>query len=213
MKENKVIEFYMLANKLKEKLRRGWIEVEVHKERIESVAEHIYGTLILTIGLESEYELDIDINRVIKMLILHELEEVIIPDYTTNSTITREQKLIQGKTAVHEITNGLIAQSEIEKLLNEFNAHETKESLFAFHIDKLECDFQSKKYDLDGFMSFEALKNDVKNNPDADKIIADAKRPSDIWLESDRPKYKDRMFLELLDAIKNYDENKKREED
>lgn len=195
MKEKRVIEFYMLANKLKEKLRRGWLEVEVHKDRIESVAEHIYGTLILTIGLESEYELDVDINKVIKMLILHELEEIIIPDYTPNSMVTREQKILQGKNAVHEISNGLIAQAEIEELLAEFNAHETKEGLFAFHIDKMECDFQSKRYDLDGYMSFDALKNDVKNNPDADKIIANAKRPSDIWIESDRTKYKDKIFL------------------
>ena len=48
-KANNIINFYMFANKLKYKIRTGWIEIGIKKERLESVAEHIYGTLILAI--------------------------------------------------------------------------------------------------------------------------------------------------------------------
>ena len=40
---NSIINFYIFANKLKYKIRTGWIEIGIKKERLESVAEHIYG--------------------------------------------------------------------------------------------------------------------------------------------------------------------------
>lgn len=49
MKENKLknaMRFYLLATQLKYKIRSGWDEKHwnVSKERIESIAEHVYGT-------------------------------------------------------------------------------------------------------------------------------------------------------------------------
>ena len=46
----------MLANTLKNKLRTGWIEIDIEKDRLESVAEHVYGCLVLAIGKSYEYE-------------------------------------------------------------------------------------------------------------------------------------------------------------
>lgn len=59
-KINNIINFYLLANRLKEKVRTGWIEIGIEKDRLESVAEHIYGCLILAIGINSEYKLELD---------------------------------------------------------------------------------------------------------------------------------------------------------
>lgn len=39
MKTNNIINFYVLANKLKYKIRTGWIEIGIQKERLESVAD------------------------------------------------------------------------------------------------------------------------------------------------------------------------------
>ncbi len=206
MKNENIIKFYMLTECLKTKLRTGWLDISVQNDRIESIAEHIYGTLMLAVAIASEYDLDIDMNKVYKMLILHELEETLIPDYTIRSGITKEQKLLEGKKAVHEATEGLIKQAEIEDLLDEFNAHETKESRFAYQIDKLECDFQCKKYDLDGALTMENLRKDASNSgPRRDEIYENAKNPSDIWIEVDRPIYKDDIFISLLEDIKKYD--------
>ena len=48
--------FYLLATQLKYKIRSGWDEKHwnVSKERIESIAEHVYGTCILAISLDSD---------------------------------------------------------------------------------------------------------------------------------------------------------------
>ncbi len=205
MKASNVIKFYSLATKLKDKIRQGWLEIGIETEHPESVADHIYGTLILAIAVAGEYSLDLDMYKVLRMLTLHELEEIIIPDYTSISHITREEKLEQGRRAVHQVTEGLIEQGTIEELLEEFNAHKTKESQFAFQIDKLECDLQAKLYDLEGKMSFEKVQTDAMLQPNKEEIIANARTASDIWIEIDRPKYLDDFFLELLDCIENYD--------
>lgn len=67
--------FYLLATQLKYKIRTGWdgTHWNVSKERIESIAEHIYGTCILALSIDSEFETHLDIGKVIKMLVLHEL--------------------------------------------------------------------------------------------------------------------------------------------
>ena len=48
MESEKIInalKFYLLATELKDKIRSGWKIWGIDKERIESVAEHVYGNL------------------------------------------------------------------------------------------------------------------------------------------------------------------------
>ena len=67
-KEENVLRYYVLCNKLKDIVRTGWKDWHVKRERIESIAEHIYGTQMLAIAMKSEYQYDIDIEKVILML-------------------------------------------------------------------------------------------------------------------------------------------------
>ena len=79
-KEENVIRYYVLCNKLKNVIRTGWKDWHVDRERIESVAEHIFGVQMLAIAMNSEYEYNVDISKVIMMLAVHELEEILIGD-------------------------------------------------------------------------------------------------------------------------------------
>lgn len=72
-KEKKVISYYVLCNKLKNVIRTGRKYRHVQRERVESVAEHIFGVQMLAIAMKSEYEYDIDIMKVIFMIAVHEL--------------------------------------------------------------------------------------------------------------------------------------------
>ena len=198
-KTSNIINFYILANKLKEKIRTGWIEVKINKDRLESVAEHIYGTLILAIAIDSEYDIGLNMEKILKMLTLHELEEILMPDYTVRSNITIEQKLKKGKES------GLLKEQEIEDLLNEFNEKKTKEAVFCYHIDKLECDFQAKLYDLEGVFDKEEAQKDLEYYGERSKEIEKlAKTASDYWIEYDRIRYiDDKIFEDLLNEIKS----------
>ena len=81
-KEQSVVEFYVLCNNLKNVVRTGWKNWGVNRERVESIAEHIYGVQMLAISMWSQYGYDIDIKKVLTMLAIHELEETIIGDLT-----------------------------------------------------------------------------------------------------------------------------------
>ena len=58
-REENVIKYYVLCNKLKDVIRTGWKVWNVERERLESVAEHIFGVQMLAIAMKSEYEYDI----------------------------------------------------------------------------------------------------------------------------------------------------------
>ena len=56
-KEKNIINYYVLCNKLKNVIRTGWKDWNVQRERLESVAEHIFGVQMLAIAMKSEYDI------------------------------------------------------------------------------------------------------------------------------------------------------------
>lgn len=205
--------FYLLANKLKYKIRSGWDSKHwnVNKERLESVAEHVYGTCILAISLDSEFDFKIDINKVLKMLVIHEIGEVIIGDITPFDNVTPEQKKKIEHQAIMNIVGDLVKKDELIKLMLEFDEHKTKESKFAYYCDKLEADIQSKIYQDMG--SHNSLNNQENNiifkSSKVQKILEDgAKNAFDIWYEYDKNIYEDdEIFTQILNYIKNNNTN------
>ena len=112
LKEKNVVNYYLLCNKLKNIIRTWWIYWNVQRERVESIAEHIFGTQMLALAMKSEYNYDIDIMKVIYMLAIHELWETIIWDLTPIQ-ISREEKEKIEHEAVHKILSSLIDGKEI----------------------------------------------------------------------------------------------------
>ena len=71
----KIFNLYMLANKLKTTLRTGWLHWNVENTRIESVAEHVYGTIMLAVSIYANCGQDfkdLDFEKVALMIALHE---------------------------------------------------------------------------------------------------------------------------------------------
>ena len=81
--------FYYKATELKDMLRQGAVQWNVNKERLESIAEHTYGCMILAISRHSELGIDINLGRVLEMLAIHELEELFIGDVTPLDNIDK----------------------------------------------------------------------------------------------------------------------------
>lgn len=202
-KAKRIIDFYLYVNKLKYKIRTGFVEIGITKERLESVAEHIYGCLMLSIAVDSEYDLNIDMYKVLKMLTIHELDEVLKPDFTLRSGITKEEKIKIGVESVNIVASTLSSRDELISLVNEFNEGKTKEAKFCYLIDKMECDMQAKVYDLDGNFLIEKAKEDlVYYGSSAKKIEKNAKTASDYWILYDKPKFKnDKIFKLLCDEL------------
>lgn len=200
--------FYMSATQLKYKIRSGWDKSHwnVSKDRVESIAEHVYGTCILALSIDSEFKTDLDINKVIKMLVLHELGEVIIGDITPFDNITPEEKMKKEHEAMREVIGDLVNQEEFLSLLFEFDEKKTKEAIFAHHCDKLEADIQAKVYqDMGCQHPLDEQENNVvfKSNKVQQMVKDGAQTAFDIWYEWDKSLYyDDEDFARLLDYVR-----------
>lgn len=201
-KEENVIKFYVLCNRLKDLIRTGWLDWHVERNRVESVAEHIYSTQMLAIAIHSEYNYsDIDLSKVIFLLAIHELGEIIIGDLT-QFQITKEEKKIIEHEAVHNLLSNLISGEELEKLFIEFEEQKTKESFFAYQCDKLECDLQCSLYDEEECVNLNnQTGNDTINNPQVKELLESELSFKEMWLEFGRRTY---PYDQNFQAISNY---------
>ena len=198
------IKFYVLCNKLKDLIRKGPLTWNVNRERIESVAEHIYGVQMLAISIYYQFNYKLDLNKVIYMLAIHELEEIEIGDLTFLET-TREDKLINGRKATEFILEDFIGKQEILNILDEYNERKTDEAIFAYHCDKLECDIQIKLYDQEECFDLNnQTNNPIINIPSVKKVLDCENSISNAWIEFDRNKYEDDpIFIDIINWLKN----------
>lgn len=205
-KEQNVINYYVICNRLKSVIRTGWKDWNVQKTRIESVAEHIFGVQMLALAMKSEYQYDVDIMKVIFMLAVHELGETIIGDLT-QFQISKEEKEKLEHEAVHKILGNLLDGKQIEELFLEFDSHNTKEAMFAYQCDKLECDLQCKLYDEEGCVDLNKQDgNTTMKNPLVEKLLNNGATWSNMWLNFGQQIYPyDDNFKAISNYVKNND--------
>lgn len=199
-KAAKIIQYYTLTQKLKNLIRTGWKDWQVCGDRLESVAEHVYGTQMLAIAMYSEYHYDFDLKKVILMLAVHELEETVIGDLTM-FMISIEEKLEKAHEAISGILASLSIGDELKSLILEFDARETDEARFAFFCDKLECDLQAKLYDEEHRVTLTGQENIATTaDDDVRKLLKSGKSWSEMWLTFSQNRYHyDDNFLEVSD--------------
>jgi len=201
-----VCEFYAITHRLKNTIRAGWQVWDVDTDRFESVAEHIYGTQMLALAINSEFGLGLDMARVAIMLAIHELGECIIGDIpVVGGEISRAEKQKLEMEAVEKILGGLRNSTDIKKLILEYEERKTKESKFTHMVDKLECDFQCKYYEEKG--CHDMAKHRV--GPYADRIEKYTKRGfsklSSMWICNDIELFfkDDEVFKAIAEYIKS----------
>lgn len=203
-KEKKVVEFYVLCNKLKDLVRTGWKDWGVERHRVESVAEHIYGVQMLAIAMWSEYKYNIDIRKVVTMIAVHEMEETIIGDITCFQK-TKEEKQKIGHKAIIEIFKKLSNADEIKNLIFEFDERKTHEARFAYFCDKLEGDIQSKLYDQENCVDLNHQElNKIAQNQDVKNALETGMSWSEMWMTYSQQRYDyDENFLSVSNYVKD----------
>ena len=192
--------------KLHDKTRTGHKYWGVEGKRVENILEHIYGCLVLAVGIESEYDYKVDFNKIRRMLTLHETGEIIIGDLT-EWDLPKDQKEKMERAAVVKLLKQLPDGERLIALLDEFNMHVTLESEYAYLIDKLEYDMQVKMYEKEGRYDTRHIPvNVVTTSPSVRKIIENgAETVFDVHYEYDKDKYsRIPVFRRLLEETKNY---------
>jgi len=161
---DRAFDFYYKATKLKDMLRSGAIQWSVSKERIESIAEHTFGCMILAISLYSQLKLDINLGKVLEMMTIHELEEISIGDITPLDKVDKKDLMDKARKSVEDLVKDLEYKEELLRLTDEFNYQLSKEAKFAKAIDKLECVLEFKKYHDLGQVSVDNVTDEMLEN-------------------------------------------------
>ncbi len=210
MQKNKlknICDFYAITHKLKNVLRTGWVIWKVKAERIESVAEHIYGTQMLAFVINSEFELGLDIEKVCLMLAMHELGETIVGDISVVDVvagkITKEEKHRIETEAVLKILEPLKDKERISDIFDEFEESQTSEAKFAHNIDKLESDFQCKFYEEKGCNDFKTpFENKTLEKIRLERIEQGWSTMAKAWIEYDKQNCNyDDLFKTIADYL------------
>jgi putative hydrolase of HD superfamily len=150
MKKQKIpIRFFQFVLQLKYVKRAGWVS-KVRVSDPESVADHTYSMCAISMVLSDMMRLDTE--RVMKMVILHDLAESITGDYMPGQ-INKKQKLLQEKKAMNLILYCLPAdiRSDYKKIWQEYNSNKTDVARFVHRVDKLEMMLQAKQYTKQGY--------------------------------------------------------------
>ena len=203
-KVEKIIEYYVLTNKLKDVVRTGWKYWNIKRDRLESVAEHIYGTCMLATAIWSETLPAVNLAEVLMTLAVHETEEVIIGDLTPHDPGYADKKE-KGEQAIEEIFKDLMCKEYFTTLIKNFDEKSTPEAIFAYKCDKLECDLQVKLYEEEGCAKFDNAMEKIKKDPKIAKLHERGlKKVSSFFFHSDKTlisKYaedEEDMFLQIL---------------
>jgi len=153
--------FILTCGKLKQLKRQGWLRYNIKNP--ESVAGHSWrlGILCLIIGSELEKDEKLDISKMLKMALLHDLAEAEVGDITPRDGMLPEEKLLVEAEGMKKIVEGIDETGELYHIWGEYITGESREALLVNALDKLEMAVQAREYEkggvegLEEFYSFE----------------------------------------------------------
>ena len=155
-----ILDFFKTAVNLKNISRQGWIN-KLSLKHPESVSDHSYSMAIMGMVI-SDLE-NYNSEKILKMILLHDLAESKIGDYTPNQ-ISKENKIKIENNAYDEIISTLPEAIKLQygQIWEEYQKQESPESKIVHQIDKLEMALQAKMYQKEG-SSKEAIESFFKS--------------------------------------------------
>lgn len=132
------IQFIIEIDKLKQVVRQTYI---TDASRRENSVEHSWHLAMMAMVLaEHANDSDIDLSRVIKMVLIHDIVEIDAGDTFLYDDKRTESKSERELAAADRLFNLLPAdQADIfRKLWDEFEARQTKDAKFAFVLDRFQ---------------------------------------------------------------------------
>ena len=134
-----VLAFLRAAERLKTVTRSGWTSTG----KAESVAEHTWRLCLMAMVLYGRAE-DIDLARLLKMCLIHDLGEAIGGDVPAPAQVAGSPKAGQERADLLSLVEPLAAagRREILELWDEYEAASSPEAKLAKGLDKLETILQ-----------------------------------------------------------------------
>lgn len=133
-------ELYQHIAELKKLKRTGWTHNGI--ENPESVADHSFGVIVIALFMGQGKGLDME--KVLKTAIIHDLGESLIGDITPKENV--QDKSFQEASALKMIVDSFSDRDELLELWKDFEYKRTPEGRFVKNLDKLEMALQAKFY-------------------------------------------------------------------
>ncbi len=147
---NDILKLYYQYNHLKNIYRQGWLTSLLgmeYKDKSESIADHSWSVTMLAISVIEKYDLDYNIEKCMKLSLVHEIGEIYAGDFIPNS-ISKEEKHKLESDAVDKLFVDIEFKNDFKELWNEYENCESEEAKFIKQLDKLECIIQASCYGL-----------------------------------------------------------------
>ena len=150
MKPEKIIKIMRTATKLKVNTRHSWLP----GGRRESVAEHSWRLSMFAYFMKDEYP-DVDIDKVIKMCIFHDMGEAFTGDIPSFMKTDNDEKI--ESEVIFDWVESLPKpfSNELFELYKEIQEQKTEEAKLFRALDKLEAAMSHNEADLRTWLPLE----------------------------------------------------------
>ena len=144
---DKLVQFWELAARLKAEPRRGWLK-KLRLQRNESVADHSFALSLLCLfeGEKRGY----NVERLLKLALLHDLEEAITGDLTPQDKESRGESAVRTQkiSAREQLLSYFPEENQraYRDLWSELENEKSKEAQLVHELDKLEMALQANQY-------------------------------------------------------------------
>lgn len=145
-----ILSVISLAENLKKEPRHCWYD----NGRRESVAEHTWRMSLMAMLMAPELETDVNLEHLLKMIIVHDLVESLtgdIPIFMVDTPEKKAAKHLEEKAAMEKIRNMLGSETgdELFTLWEEYEEGTSPEARVAKALDKLEGNIQHNEAPLE----------------------------------------------------------------
>ncbi len=178
MKPQELIEILNVAGRLKTTLRH----CDLNENRKESVAEHCFRLSLFAMLLRDEFP-DTDINKVIRMCLIHDLGEAFtgdIPTFLKTQEDEREEKE-EFYGWIHTFPSE--QKEEFLYLLKEIDELKTPEARLFKALDKLEAVISHNESDISSWLpnEYELQLTYASKEVEFSPYLCELKKTIDLW--------------------------------
>jgi putative hydrolase of HD superfamily len=185
--EQELLRFMHTVENLKTFKRTGWYHHRI--ERPESIADHMYRMALLSMLLPD----DLDIGRCVQLCIVHDLAEALVGDLTPLDGVSKEEKLRREHDAIQHLVYDQLDGSEmglrIERIWNEYEDRQTRESKVVKDLDRFELALQAVEYERRNqtadLQPFYSSAKDIEHSRVQGWMLALAKERERLWKQTD----------------------------
>ena len=150
MEISEFLNFMHMAENLKQVTRHSWTS----KGRHEDVAAHSWRVALMAMMVSDEFK-ELDMNRVIKMCLVHDLGESITSDIPSFEKTDKDEAVeVEAQNQLINCVSGEFHE-ELKALFHEINEMKTKEAKLYKCLDKLEALIQHNEASLETWLDLE----------------------------------------------------------